>query len=260
MNKIVRKLSAVRLVLLMLLLGSGASASAADKVYISDFGIKAGEMKEIAINYDGDASAVKYLKGKITLPGGLVLVNDAYGQKIRVRGDEQRSPGATANMNPQTGELIIASNFAPFAGSEGAIGYITVTTNINFEPAVKTIELTDFVAVAADGTETPLADSKTTVTRTTPHAWLSFKDEQAVEMLGGESRDIEQRSLNGAVIDALIGYRLSPLFHLYAYNRTNNNDYTRIDLPYKQGVGLKLTKDFDRWGDFFKRKNKNKKK
>jgi hypothetical protein len=77
---------------------------------------------------------------------------------------------------------------------------------------------------------------------------------------GGESRDIEQRSLNGAVIDALIGYRLSPLFHLYAYNRTNNNDYTRIDLPYKQGVGLKLTKDFDRWGDFFKRKNKNKKK
>ena len=216
MNKILRKLSAVRLVLLMLLLGSGASASAADKVYISDFGIKAGEMKEIAIQYDGDASAVKYLKGKITLPGGLVLVNDAYGQNIRVRGDEQRSPGATANMNPQTGELIIASNFAPFAGSEGAIGYITVTTNINFEPAVKTIELTDFVAVAADGTETPLADSKTTVTRTTPHAWLSFKDEQAVEMLGGESRDIE-------------------------VEMTNVSDVTYLET--KLGVGQKLTLD-----------------
>ena len=216
MNKILRKLSAVRLVLLMLLLGSGASASAADKVYISDFGIKAGEMKEIAINYDGDASAVKYLKGKITLPGGLVLVNDAYGQNIRVRGDEQRSPGATANMNPKTGELIIASNFAPFAGSEGAIGYITVTTNINFEPAVKTIELTGFVAVAADGTETPLADSKTTVTRTTPHAWLSFKDEQAVEMLGGESRDIE-------------------------VEMTNVSDVTYLET--KLGVGQKLTID-----------------
>ena len=34
---------------------------------------------------------------------------------------------------------------------------------------------------------------------------------------------------------------------------------TRIDLPYKQGLGLKLTKDFDSWGDLFKRKKKKKK-
>ncbi|MBR1549586.1 MAG: translocation/assembly module TamB domain-containing protein [Bacteroidales bacterium] len=76
---------------------------------------------------------------------------------------------------------------------------------------------------------------------------------------GGESRELEASSVNGAVIDALIGYRLSPMFHLFAYNRTNTNDYTRIDLPYKQGAGLKLTKDFDRWSDLFKRKNKKKK-
>lgn len=75
---------------------------------------------------------------------------------------------------------------------------------------------------------------------------------------GGESRELEASSVNGAVIDALIGYRLSPMFHLFAYNRTNTNDYTRIDLPYKQGAGLKLTKDFDRWSDLFKRKNKKK--
>lgn len=68
---------------------------------------------------------------------------------------------------------------------------------------------------------------------------------------GGESRDLDASSNTGAIIDALIGYRLSPLFHLYAYNRTNTNDYTRIDLPYKQGAGLKLTKDFDNWLDLF---------
>lgn len=73
---------------------------------------------------------------------------------------------------------------------------------------------------------------------------------------GGESRELEASSVNGTVIDALIGYRLSPLVHLYAYNRTNTNDYTRVDLPYKQGVGLKLTKDFDRLTDLFKRKKK----
>lgn len=78
---------------------------------------------------------------------------------------------------------------------------------------------------------------------------------------GGESRELEASTVNGAVIDALIGYRISPMFHLFAYNRTNTNDYTRIDLPYKQGVGLKLTKDFDRWRDLFKaKKNKKRKK
>ena len=73
---------------------------------------------------------------------------------------------------------------------------------------------------------------------------------------GGESRELESSVANGTVIDALIGYRLSPLVHLFVYNRTNTNDYTRIDLPYKQGAGIKLTKDFNRWSDLFKRKGK----
>lgn len=77
---------------------------------------------------------------------------------------------------------------------------------------------------------------------------------------GGESRELESNNVNGAVIDALIGYRLSSVVHLYAYNRTNTNDYTRIDLPYKQGAGLKLTKDFDRWTDLFRAKKNRKKK
>ena len=52
---------------------------------------------------------------------------------------------------------------------------------------------------------------------------------------GGESRELEASS-------------------------TNTNDYTRIDLPYKQGAGMKLTTDFDRWGDLFKSKKSKKKK
>ena len=75
---------------------------------------------------------------------------------------------------------------------------------------------------------------------------------------GGESRELKSGSANGTIIDALIGYRLSSVLHLYAYNRTNTNDYTRIDLPYKQGAGLKLTKDFDNWSDLFGKKKKKK--
>ena len=77
---------------------------------------------------------------------------------------------------------------------------------------------------------------------------------------GGESRELEASTTGGTVIDALIGYRINPLVHIYAYNRTNTNDYTRMDLPYKQGIGLKLTKDFDRWDELLgirKRKKKH---
>lgn len=71
---------------------------------------------------------------------------------------------------------------------------------------------------------------------------------------GGESRELQNGNGNTAVIDALLGYRISPLVHLFAYNRTNTNDYTRLDLPYKQGVGMKLTKDFNEWGELFRKK------
>ncbi len=66
---------------------------------------------------------------------------------------------------------------------------------------------------------------------------------------GGERRELESTARGSTVLDAMLGYRITPLVHIFAYNRTNTNDYTRIDLPYKQGVGLKLTKDFDRWDE-----------
>lgn len=66
---------------------------------------------------------------------------------------------------------------------------------------------------------------------------------------GGERRELESSAKGTTVLDALLGYRITPMVHVFAYNRTNTNDYTRMDLPYKQGVGLKLTKDFDRWDE-----------
>lgn len=69
---------------------------------------------------------------------------------------------------------------------------------------------------------------------------------------GGDGRSYNTTNVNGAIVDALVGYRISPLVHIFAYNRTNTNDYTRMDLPYRQGIGLKLTKDFDRWSDIFR--------
>ena len=45
--------------------------------------------------------------------------------------------------------------------------------------------------------------------------------------------------------------------HFFVFNRSNTNDYTRHELPYKQGLGLKYTRDFDKWKDLFTPKTKS---
>ena len=61
---------------------------------------------------------------------------------------------------------------------------------------------------------------------------------------------------NNMTGDMLVGYKINPRLHLFVFNRSNTNDYTRSDLPYKQGLGVKYTRDFDRLGDLFRKKKK----
>ncbi|MBR1851515.1 MAG: translocation/assembly module TamB domain-containing protein [Bacteroidales bacterium] len=76
---------------------------------------------------------------------------------------------------------------------------------------------------------------------------------------GGETHELSSEAEGSTLVgDLLVGWRVTPALHLFAYNRSNTNDYTRVDMPFKQGVGLKLTKDFDRWSELFFRKKKQK--
>lgn len=91
--------------------------------------------------------------------------------------------------------------------------------------------------------------------------WSKFYFETSFGF-GGESREMISstgQAANNMTGDMLVGYKLNPRLHLFVFNRSNTNDYTRSDLPYKQGLGLKYTRDFDRLRDFFtfkKKKNK----
>lgn len=73
---------------------------------------------------------------------------------------------------------------------------------------------------------------------------------------GVESSELGIDNTYNLVGDMLVGYKLSPMVHLFVFNRSNTNDYTRVDLPYKQGVGLKFTKDFNNWKDLWRKKQK----
>jgi hypothetical protein len=69
--------------------------------------------------------------------------------------------------------------------------------------------------------------------------------------------NIQQRSSN-LVGDVNIEVRLTPdgRFKLRFYNKSNNRDIIDIYAPYKQGVGLFYRKEFDHFGDLFRKQKK----
>lgn len=87
--------------------------------------------------------------------------------------------------------------------------------------------------------------------------WNKFYFETSLGF-GGEAREMSTAGNNNNMTgDMLVGYKINPRLHLFVFNRSNTNDYTRSDLPYKQGLGVKYTQDFDKFSDLFRRKNRN---
>ncbi len=76
---------------------------------------------------------------------------------------------------------------------------------------------------------------------------------------GYSNNEVELEQNSTLVGDVEIGYKFTPYFDFYGFHRSNTSYYTRTELPYKQGLGVKLTKDFDSFSDLFPWLRKNKK-
>ena len=67
----------------------------------------------------------------------------------------------------------------------------------------------------------------------------------------GTNSELNTAMVNELVGDVEMGYRFTPFFNFYGFSRSNTSYFTRNELPYKQGVGIKLSKDFDSLYDIF---------
>ena len=67
----------------------------------------------------------------------------------------------------------------------------------------------------------------------------------------GTNNELDATMANVLVGDVEMGYRFTPFFNFYGFHRTNTSYFTRNELPYKQGIGIKLSKDFDTFYDLF---------
>ena len=137
----IKKYLSLLLVQLMML-----SAAAADKVYISNFSIKAGEAKVIALNLDSERSDLKRLEGTITLPSGLTVMNQSSGgSALWMTADATRTNGAIAQYNTATGAAAVVGFGSTFNAGTGAIAYIKVIASTDLAD-VSTITLSGFTA------------------------------------------------------------------------------------------------------------------
>lgn len=68
---------------------------------------------------------------------------------------------------------------------------------------------------------------------------------------GNANSGLDFNTENILMGDVEMGYKFTPYFNFYGFHRTNTSYYTRTELPYKQGIGVKLTKDFDSLAELF---------
>jgi hypothetical protein len=68
----------------------------------------------------------------------------------------------------------------------------------------------------------------------------------------------QQQQASNIVGDVNIEYKLRPdgRIRLRAFNRSNNFNSLDYNSPYTQGIGIFFIKDFDRFGDLFRRQKR----
>lgn len=86
--------------------------------------------------------------------------------------------------------------------------------------------------------------------------WNNFYFEST---FGYSNNEVELNQTRTLVGDVEVGYKFNPYFNFYGFHRSNTSYYTRTELPYKQGLGVKLSKDFDSIYELFPWMRKKKK-
>ena len=184
LNNIFSKLSA----LLGLLMMGSLAATADNKVYISDFSIEVGEEKEIAINFDTDATDIIFLQGTVKLPEGLTIVKNAYGNNKNAKADGDRADGFNAQINGTTGKFSILSTTGDgFTGTTGAVATFKVKAAAELAPT-SVIEITD-VSISPAGT-VATQSATVTCTNSTIEINMMSADPSEVALAPGKTAEV----------------------------------------------------------------------
>lgn len=152
------------IILSLALLCQVLSVAAEDKVYISDFSIKVGETKRIALCFDTDRTDITRLQGMVTMPAGLTVQNqsDVAGTYVWMTGNDARTGGALMSYNYSTGSVMMTSG--TFTADMGAVAYIDVMASSSLAEN-STITISGFKVMNNEKIYTDVTSKNCTVTR-----------------------------------------------------------------------------------------------
>ena len=199
------------IILLLTLLCQVLGAAAEDKVYISDFSIKAGETKRIEFCFDTQATDITRLEGTVTMPAGLTVQNQASSGYTWMTGNDERTGGALVSYNPQTGGVKMTAGL--FTPGTGAVGYIDVMASTDLAES-STITVTGFQVKKSDGTYADVASENCTVTLATGEGGGGEGGEQGDEltfafspesltMTSGQTATVDVTMTNGMTLTGM---------------------------------------------------------
>lgn len=215
------------------LVGSSSSASASDTyVQVQNIITLAGTLQDPAIRFD------------IQLPNAEQSVADQVFTYIDKNNER--------DILNQSISLLLLGRFTPAGTTEsdanvlgdgGSINILTSSASSLVSNLVKVVDV-NFKYYAGNGNSPGQFDVGIS------KQWDKFYFESTFGY-GNTTREMENTTANVLVGDVEAGYRFNPYFNIYGFHRSNTSFYTRTELPYKQGVGIKLTKDIDNLGDLF---------
>lgn len=163
------------------------------------------------------------------------------------------------DMFNQSVSLLILGQFASIGSSNDNIGegfnsisLLANTASSVLTSMVKVVDV-DFKYQAATNSAQGQVDVGIS------KQWNKFYFESSFGY-GTSNNQIDMGQGNTLVGDVEVGYKFNPYFDFYGFHRTNTSYYTRTELPYKQGIGVELSKEFDSFLDLVPwiRKKRNK--
>ena len=161
-NTIAKTFSTRLALLVAVLLGNAGLAFASSSVTIQDFSIKAGETKEVAVELTSAAEGIYQLEGTVSVPAGLEIVQNAYGQGFHAQ-VATRAQSARVSLNPVSGLFtILGLGKTAFSGTSGAIFKFKVKASETFEGG--SIRFSGLTATYADGATEQSTSTATAVT------------------------------------------------------------------------------------------------
>ena len=191
-----------KMFMMLALVAATLTGAAADKAYISDFSIKAGETKLVAVNLDSEHTDLVWVKGTVTMPAGLTVENQGTADaQLWMTPDKDRTNGGIAQYAPGSGEMAVVSLTKTFDAGSGPIGYLLVKAAIDM-PKTCTITLSGFTGMTEADTPVSIDSEDCAVTRDGSIVEFAFSP-ATLTMTAGEQAEVEVLMTNAIEVSGL---------------------------------------------------------